>query len=71
MKRQINIKNNENKCFLWCHVRHLNLLKKNSEKITKVDKNMANDLDYEGINFPVSKKNYEKIEKKICINVFC
>ena len=32
---------------------------------------MANDLDYEGINFPVSKKNYEKIEKKICINVFC
>ena len=33
---------------------------------------MANDLHYEGINFPVSKKDYGKIEKKyICINIFC
>ena len=24
MKGLINIKNNDNKCFLWCHVRHLN-----------------------------------------------
>ena len=27
MKGQINIKNNDNKCFLWCHIRHLSLLK--------------------------------------------
>ena len=34
---------------------------------------MFNDLDYEGIEFPVSKKDFNKIEKKnnICINVFC
>ena len=34
---------------------------------------MANDLDYEVIKFPVSKKYYCKIEQKnnICINVFC
>ena len=34
---------------------------------------MVNDLDYVDINFPVSKKDYSKIEKKnnICINVFC
>ena len=25
MKGLINIQNNDNKCFLWCHVRHLNL----------------------------------------------
>ena len=25
---------------------------------------MANDLDYEGIKFPVSKKDFRKIEKK-------
>ena len=33
---------------------------------------MNNDLDYEGIKFFVSKKDYCKIEKKkiICINVF-
>ena len=34
---------------------------------------MVNKLDYEGINFPVSKKDYCRIEtqNKICINVFC
>ena len=26
MKGLINIKNNESKCFLWCHIRHLNPL---------------------------------------------
>ena len=73
LKGLINIKNNDNKCFLCCHIRHLNPLKLHPERITKVDKNMVNDLDYEGIKFPVSKKDYCKIEKKnnICINVFC
>ena len=28
----INIKNNDNKCFLWCHVRHLNLIKKHPKR---------------------------------------
>ena len=43
------------------------------ERITTADKNMVNDLRYEGIEFPVSKKDFNKIEKKsnICINVFC
>ena len=68
----INIKNNDNKCFLWRHVRHLNPLKIHPERITKADKNMISDLNYEGIKFPVSKKDYCKIERKnnICINVF-
>ena len=34
-KGMINIKSNDNKCFLWCHVRHLNLLKKHPERINK------------------------------------
>ena len=38
MKSLINIKNNDNKCFLWCHIRHLNPLKIHPEGITKVDK---------------------------------
>ena len=73
MKGLINIKNNDNKCFLWCHIRHLNPLKIHPERITKVDKNMINDLDYEGIKFPVSKRDIKKIEKgnNIYINVFC
>ena len=34
---------------------------------------MVNDLDYKGIELPISKKHLSKIEKKnnICINVFC
>ena len=34
---------------------------------------MISDLDYEGIKFPVSKKDYCKIERQnnICINLFC
>ena len=70
MKGSINFKNNDNKCFLWCHIRHLNSLKTRPEKMTKVNKKMVNDLDYEGIKFSLSKKDYSKIEQKknICIN---
>ena len=71
MKGLVNIKNNDNKCFLWCHIRHLNPLKIHPEKITKAGKEMVNDLDSEGIKFSVSGKDYCKIEQKnnICINV--
>ena len=34
---------------------HLNPLKGNIHRITKIDKTMANDLDYKGIELPVSK----------------
>ena len=72
MKGLINIKNIDNKCFLWCHIRHLNPLKIHPERIIKADENMINDLDYEGIEFPVPKRDFGKIEKKyICIIVFC
>ena len=39
MKDLINIKNNDNKFFLWCFIRHLNPLKIHPERITKVHKN--------------------------------
>ena len=73
MKALINIKYSDNKCFLWCHARHLNLIDRNPQRITKEDKEIVSKLDYEGINFPVSKKDYCRIEMqdKICINVFC
>ena len=45
MKGLTNIKNNGNKCFLWCHIKHLNPSKIHPERIAKVDKNMVNDLD--------------------------
>ena len=72
-KSLINIKNNDNKLFLWCHIRHLNFLEKNPQRITKKDRKMINKFDYEGTNFPVSKKDYCKIERQsnIYIHVFC
>ena len=60
MKGLINIKNNDNKCFLWCHIRHLNPLKIHPERVTEADKNMVNDLDCKGIEFFVSKKDLKK-----------
>ena len=32
-KGLINIKNKDKKCFLWCHVRHINLSNKHPERI--------------------------------------
>ena len=40
-------------------------LKIHPERITTADKNMVNDLRCEGIEFPVSKKDFNKIEKKV------
>ena len=73
MKGLIDVKNDENKCFLWCHVRHLNLNGVNLGRITKKDKEIVKDLNYSGADFPVSKKDYGKIEvmNKINATVFC
>ena len=35
MKGLIDIQNNDNKCYLWCHVRHLNL---NGVKLSRITK---------------------------------
>ena len=62
MKGLINIKNNDSKCFLWCHVRHLNLNGVKLERITKKDKEIVKDLNYSGVDFPVSKKIMVKLK---------
>ena len=67
-KGLINIRNNDNKCFLGCHIRHLNSVVKNPQRITKEGKNIISDLDYEGIKFPVSNKDYGKISLIMCIS---
>ena len=73
MKGLINIQNNDNKCFLWCHVRYLNLDGQKLHRITKKDREVFKKLNYEGVDFPVSKKDYGKIKvlNKINTNVFC
>ena len=73
MKGLINIQNNDNKCFMSCHVRHLNLSGVKLKSIKKEDREVCKKLNYQGVNFPVSKKDYGKIEvlNKININTFC
>ena len=50
----------------------LDILKWTSRKILKADKKIAEELDYDGIEFPGQKKDFSKTEVKnnICINVF-
>ena len=71
-KGLINIKNEDNECFRWCHTRHLNPQNKNPQRITKTDKNFIKQLDYSNIEFPVTVKQINKIEKQnnIRINLF-
>ena len=69
-KGLINIKNNAQRCFLWCHVRHINPVKDHPGRITRI--NRDNNLNYDGIEFPVQEKDFKKIEvqNNICVNVF-
>ena len=71
-KGLINIKNKDNECFRWCHIRHLNPQKNDPQRIKKTDKTFISQLDYSSIEFPVTVKQINKIEKQnnICINLF-
>ena len=71
-KGLINMKNNDNECFRWCHIRYLNPQEKDPQRIKKIDKEYINQLDYSNIEFPVKINQYNKIEKQneININVF-
>ena len=65
----INMKNTDNECFRWCHIRHLNPQKTNPQRIKEVDKEYVKNLNYSGIEFPVTIKQYNKIEKQNNINI--
>ena len=68
----INLQNEDNECFRWCHIRHLNPQEKDPQRIKKTDKTFICQLDYSSIEFPVTVKQINKIEKQnnICINLF-
>ena len=71
-KGSINIKNKDDKCLRWCNIRHINPQTEHPERIKKEDKRSIEGLNYEGIEFPVSQKHYNKVEKQndIRINVW-
>ena len=71
-KGLINLKNEDNECFRWCHIRYLNPQKKYPQRIKKDDRQYIEKLNYSGIEFPITMKQINKIEKNnsIRINVF-
>ena len=68
-KGLVNIKNDDNECFRWCHVRHLNPIENNPQRITQKDRAVAKTLDYSGVTFPVTIREMDKIEKQNKINI--
>ena len=50
-KGLITIKNKDQKCFLWCHVKHINPSKEHPERIKQTDKKVVQKPDYNGIEF--------------------
>ncbi|CAB3984764.1 Gastrula zinc finger, partial [Paramuricea clavata] len=65
----INMKNNDDMCFLWSHVRHLNPNARRATTITQKDREFITNLDYDGIDFPVKISDIDKIERENSINI--
>ena len=63
-KAIINMKNKDNKCFLWCVLRALNPKKDNPERLDKDLMAKENTLNMEGIEYPVSLKDLNKFKKQ-------
>ena len=53
----------------WCHVRHLNPQEMDPQRIKRDDKQYVNKLNYNGITFPLSQKQYQKIKKQNSIKI--
>ena len=72
-KGLINIKNEDNYCFIWSYIRYLNPLNKNPNRITKKDKELFNNiyqkLKYFKFPLKINKNNIKKIENILEINI--
>ena len=71
-KAVINMKNEDNQCFKWCVTRALNPVKKNAERISKVLRMQADELNWEGLKFPMELKEISRFEtlNEVNVNVF-
>ena len=72
-KAIINMKNKDNECFKWCVTRVLNPVERDAERISKILRVQAERLNMTDIEYPVSLKAIDKVEKQnpdISVNVF-
>ena len=61
-KAIINMKNEDDKCFMWCVLRALYPKDKNAERIDKDLKSKQDIINMKGIHYPVSIKDIERFE---------
>ena len=61
-KAIINMKNQDDKCFMWCVLRSLNLKDRDNERIDNDLKNKVDTLNMEGIQYPVSLRGIDRFE---------
>ena len=66
-----NIKNNDQKCFLWCQVRHVYPVKIHSEIITREDKNLLIILIMMLLGFLCEKKILARLKGKTIFVLMC
>ena len=71
LKGLINIKNNDNKCFLWCHIRHLNLVEKNPQKITRKGRDWLTNLIMKELIFLFQRKIIVELKCKMKFLLMC
>ena len=65
----VNSKNKDNECFRLCHVHQLNPQEVHARNFKKSDRKMAQELNYQGVEFLVGVKDYHKIEVENSINI--
>ena len=61
-KAIVNIKNKDDKCFLWCVLRYIYPKDRDEERLTDLKK-YENSLNTKGLNFPMKIKDISKFEK--------
>jgi len=72
-KAIINLKNEDNQCFKCCLARALNPVGRDSERVTKELRKQTEDLNWNGITFPVPLNETDKFERNntdLSISVF-
>ena len=68
-KGLINLQNNDNECFRWCHIRYSNPQEIHLGRIKKCNQEHIKNSDYTNVTFPVAQKDYRKIEIMNNINI--
>ena len=74
-KAIINLKNEDDQCFKWCIARAQNPVEDHPERITKVLRSQAEQLNWDGITFPMPCKDdaigrFESQNPTITVNVY-